>query len=303
MENKRALVFGGNTGMDGTLLVDLLKSKNYDVHPIPGRSTKSEISNSIEYFHPHEVYNLAGYSNTFFPFDHIDEMIAANLTLPANILGTILSVDKRIKFFNASSCLIFGKDASGLQNEETPINPSHPYGCIKAATQSLIKMYREEKGLFACSGIYFPHESPRRKPDFFTKKVCMAVARIKLGSEEKIKISKHKPAQRDWSHSKDAVEAAWMMLQNKKPEDFVIGSGILHTTDDFILSALTHAGLKWKEHVEFSNDIERPNDILPLRADITKIQKTLGWHPKHSFSQIIEEMVDFEIEQLKNKNI
>lgn len=300
MENKEktALIIGQH-GMDATLMYDLLKSKGYDVVSIPGRSKWDQLASSIGFLRPKEIYNFSGVSDTFKPFDAVSDNIEANLTLPANILDIICKVDPTIKFFNASSCLIFGKDTSGLQNENTPINPSHPYGIIKNAATQLVKMYREEKGLFACSAIYFPHEHPKRGSQFFTKKICSAVARIKMGSEEKITVGDLKQW-RDWTWAPDAVEAAYMMLQHHTPTDFVVGTGVPITTGRFIQLTFDYAGIvNWEQYIDSKEDLVRNNDIKVLQADISKIKKELGWKPKHDIYFIIKSMIDHELEQLK----
>lgn len=285
MANKKAIVFGCN-GQDGYFACQMLSKKDYDVCGVSKHLTKKEIHKLIHSSNPNEIYNFAGYSNTFDPYADLDKMIESNLILPKNILE---SINPDIKFFHASSCLVFGKTQSILQNELTPTNPIHPYGVIKLAAQNLVKMFREDKGLFACSGIFFPHESHRRGEGFFTKKIIDAVVRIKKGSEEKIKIGAFDQI-RDWGWASEYVDASYLMLQHHTPIDFVIGSGNVSSLNSFISEAFKQVGLNWLEHTEVDNSITRKNDFS-LRSDISKIKIELGWSPKYNVSEIIKKMI------------
>lgn len=295
MENKRVIVTGSG-GMDGSHITELLKQQGYEVYGIPKPQTRDELFTIINSYRPAHIYNFAGYSNTFLPYVDLEEMIKTNYILPAQLLEIIWDVDSSIRFFQASSCLVFGKDISGIQNEDTPINPIHPYATAKYAAQALVKMFREDKGLFACSGILFPHESPRRGKDFFTKKVVSAVARIKNGSTEKLKVGDLTQL-RDWTYSPDVCAAAILMLQADKPQDYVIGSGVLTSTEDFVQRCFKYVGLDYKKYIEYDESLHRKNDFNIMRADTTKIKKDLGWKPTVSIDGIIAEMVD---DSLKN---
>ncbi|MEK6884734.1 MAG: GDP-mannose 4,6-dehydratase [Nanoarchaeota archaeon] len=326
MGNKRALIIGV-LGMDGSYLAELLYSKGYDVYGfvrhdpdldkihwlkdlIPNikiyhvdLSSKKQLLYFINHIHPDEIYNFAGKTDTFSPYENIDESIQLNINIPVNILEAIVMVDEKIKFFQASSCLIFGNDTSGLQNELTIPNPIYPYGITKLAAQNFVKMFREHFGLFACSGIFFPHESPRRGEKFFSKKVCISIAKIKSGVCDKIKIGSLGDL-RDWSYSPDVIEAVYLMLQNREPVDFVIGSGIAISTKDFIYKSLVYAGIineneSIEKYIEINNHHERYKPTSHLICDNSKIKKELGWVPKHSIDDIIKIMIDFEINSLK----
>lgn len=311
---KKALITGG-LGQDGSYMAELLLSKGYDVcclvrhysspppengidYPRCDLLNKKQLSDLIIAIQPDEIYNFAGVSNVFNAWDQLDYLFALNVGVPQHILETIKTHLPQTKFFQASSCLIFGRDGSGLQNETTPANPIHPYGASKQYIDSLVKEFRTVFGLFACSGILFSHESERRGADFFSKKVISTVARIKSGSNEKLKVG-NLGAYRDYSYAPDVVEAAFMMLQNKKPVDYVIGSGRLITMEKFVEKAFEQAGLKYKDHIEFDPTLFRANDTKVLKADIRKITTELGWTPKHSIDQIIEKMGDYELEKLK----
>jgi len=299
MENKkkRAIVWG-SSGMDGGLMVEFLRERGYEVLGVNIRLTVSQVYGVISDMKPHEIYNFAGFSNTFDPYLDGDQMIESNLLLPKNILESINLLDREIKFFHASSCLIFGKDRASVQSETTHINPSHPYGIIKAAAQQYVKMYREEKDIFTCSAIYFPHEYYTRGENFFTKKICMAVARIKNDSKEKIKVSQQE-VMRDWGWAPDYIEAAWRMLQHHKPIDFVVGTGALNSLNSFIRLALGQVGLDYDEYTEVDETILRKNDLETICANNYQIQKELGWKPKHFIKDIVKKMVEYELEQLK----
>ena len=202
MANKKALIFGV-LGQDGSFMAELLHSKGYEVYGVVGAHTDGSryvephtkgmimifklnalhhIEELISLVRPDEIYNFAGVSNVFTPWDDLDTLFDTNVKLPQYILEAIVKADKSIKFFQASSCLIFGKDEFGIQNEQTPVNPLHPYGISKYAAQSLVKMFRDTHGIFACSGIFFNHESERRGENFFSKKMATSISRYNLGS-------------------------------------------------------------------------------------------------------------------------
>lgn len=323
MESKKALLTGA-CGMDATFLAELLHSKGYEIYGIvrlhthidrikklerlvPGIrifraevKNKEEIKRIIRWIKPDEIYNFAGYSNVFNAYEDMDEVIAINMLLPKNLLEIICEVDKSIKFFQASSCLIFGNNEDGVQNELTPINPVHPYAIAKYGAQALVKMFREDKGLFACSAVYYPHESHRRGEGFFTKKVTSAVARIKLGSKEKLKLG-DLSQMRDWVHSSDAVRAAYMMLQNHTPIDYVVGSGILTKTETFVQKCFNFIERDYKQYVDYDQSLHREVDHKILKADATKIAKELGWIPTYDVNEIIRMMISQEINHLETR--
>jgi GDPmannose 4,6-dehydratase len=297
VENKRVICTGSN-GQMGSYTTDLLKQQGYEVYGISMPMSKDMLYAIILEYKPSCIFNYAGFSNTFTPYDNTQENIDTNLVLPKNLLEIIYEVDPSIRFFQASSCLVFGKDDSGMQNEWTTRNPTYAYGICKNAADQFVKLFREEKGLFACSGILFPTESPRRVEGFFTKKIASAVARIKQGSKEKVKVGDLTQL-RDWSYAPDVAEAAVLMLQADKAQDYVIGSGVLTSTEDFVQRCFKYVGLNYKDHIEYDEKLHRKNDFDVMRADTTKIKTELGWKPTHSIDSIISAMVDAELNKLR----
>ena len=317
MENRRALITG-ILGQDGSFLAELLSKKGYQVFGIvKGSSTieraewlkslipdvtlytrdklgKSFLEYTIDTVRPHEIYNLAGYSNVLNPWDDLDEIFNLNAKLPQDILECIVKVDKSIKFIQASSCLVFGKDDSGFQNEKTPSSPIHPYGVSKLYADNIIKAFRETFGLFACSAIFFSHESERRPDIFLSRKITSTVARIKNGSEEKIKIG-NTLSFRDYGYAPDFMEAMYLMAQNKTPENYVIGTGRVIAISDFVKKCFDYVGMESEKYIEVDDNLKRKNDTNVLRADITKIKHELGWYPKHSIDDIISKMIDHDL--------
>ncbi|HRG37124.1 MAG TPA: GDP-mannose 4,6-dehydratase [Bacteroidia bacterium] len=313
---KRALIIG-ILGQDGSYMAELLYSKGYEVAGIVRTDAaetkikwlqklvpvikfyfldcnkKEQLERAITDFKPDEIYNFAGVSDVFKPYSNLDEIININVRMPQYVLEIINSTNKGIKFWQAGSALIYGKDTSGCQNEATTPNPLYPYGCSKMYIQNIVKQFREDLGLFACTGILYPHESPRRKDNFFTKKVCLSIARIKQGKLEALNIGVLTQV-RDWSYAPDICEAAWLMLQADKPDDYVIGSGVLTSLFDFVKLAFNVVDLNWTNYLvsPFNNEQNvRKLDTNVLKADITKINKELGWKPKHNVSKIVEIMM------------
>lgn len=318
---KRALITGV-LGQDGSYMAELLAANGYEVHGVTRISpatekiewiqklipnlklhrcdilNKKSMSDLIQAIHPSETYNFAGVSDVFTAWANLDYTMAVNAGVPQNILSTIAGFDTKIKFFQASSCLTFGRDGSGLQNETTPANPIHPYGIAKNTADNLVKEYRTVFGLFACSGIFFTHESERRGAEFFSKKVISHVARIKNGIREKLKVG-NLAAFRDYGYAPDFVDAAYRMMQQERPTDYVIGTGRLITMEQFVDKCFKQAGLDYKDHIEADPALVRANDTKVLKADIRKITTELGWIPKHNIDQMIEEMGNAELEKLK----
>lgn len=297
MSKKIGLIFG-ITGQDGSFMADLLKNRGYEVFGA-SRKIHSEsnmyaygdsrsIRRIIQLTEPTEIYNFAGDSNTFDPFECLPRTINDNLTLPANILEAIRDIDPTIKFFQASSVLMFG-------NEDG--SPTYPYGVTKLAAHNLVKMYRETFGIFACSGIFYPHESERRGEYFFSKKVCSAVARIAKGSEEKLELG-DLTQKRDWGYAPDYMKAAYAMMQADNPKDYEIGSGMLSKTRDFVDYAFAYVGLDYEDHIKLSGD-KRKNDFTPEPANIEQLELDLGWISSVDVREMIEIMVDWELNNTK----
>ncbi|MDA9676735.1 GDP-mannose 4,6-dehydratase [bacterium] len=320
--SKVALI-SGITGQDGSYLAELLLSKGYEVHGIVRRvaledenhrlwrirkilkdvtihaaslESYASLFNIIIKIKPTEVYHLAAQSYVGYSFE--DEFSTLNI----NINGThyLLSAvkefaDSKIKFYFAGSSEMFGKVKETPQNEATPFNPRSSYGISKVTGYHLTKNYREAYNLHASSGILFNHESPRRGFEFVTRKISFGVARIKKGLQKKIKLGNLK-ARRDWGHAKDFVEAQWMMLQQKKPGDFVIGTGKDYSVEDFAKKAFAHVGLNYKDHIILDDNLLRPAEVDTLLADASKAKKILKWEPKITFDELVASMVEHDLE-------
>lgn len=295
MENKTAVIFG--KGMTGTHMQDFLIEKDYDVSITNDRMNKKQIVKYLKTTEPQEIYCFAGVSNVFNPYKNLQTLFESNLILPVNILESIMEVNPEIRFFLASSSLIFGKGPMGEKDRDSNINPLYPYGISKYAAQSTIKMFRDEFGVFACSGIMFPHESERRGKNFFTKKVVTAVAEIVAGKRNTLELGDLSQF-RDWTYSPDVCEAAYLMLQAEKPKDYVIGSGIVTTTKEFVDLCFEHVGLKSANYLVTETNLIRKNDTAAILANYTQINQDLGWYPKHTVKDIVKIMME---DALKNK--
>ena len=323
--SKVALITG-ITGQDGSYLAELLLSKGYEVHGIVRRvaledethriwrikeilkdinlhagslESYASLFNIILKIKPAEVYHLAAQSYVGYSFE--DEFSTLNI----NINGThyLLSAVKefaasKVKFYFAGSSEMFGKVKTSPQNENTPFNPRSSYGISKVTGYYLVKNYREAYKLHASNGILFNHESPRRGFEFVTRKISHAVARIKRGSKEKLKLG-NISAKRDWGHAKDYVQAMWLMLQKETPEDYVIGTGKEHSVEEFAKNAFAHVGLNYKDHIIIDEKLKRPAEVDTLLADYTKAKKDLNWNPKISFNELVINMVEGDLENIK----
>ncbi len=246
---------------------------------------------------PHEVYNLAAQS--FVPTSFSQPLLTAEFTGlgVTRILEAIRLVDASIRFYQASSSEMFGRVRSEPQNEDTPFWPRSPYGAAKAYGHWITVNYRESYDMFTCSGILFNHESPLRGKEFVTRKVTDAVARIKLGVQDKLLLG-NLDAQRDWGFAGDYVEAMWMMLQQDEPDDYVIATGVKHSVRDLVRVAFAHVGLDWEKHVEVDPALFRPADVNTLCGDASKAHAKLGWRPKVSFEELVAMMVDADLERV-----
>ena len=324
--SKVALITG-ITGQDGSYLSELLLSKGYKVHGIVRRvafedenhrlsriknilndvtlhagslESYASLFNIILKIKPDEVYHLAAQSYVGYSFE--DEFSTLNI----NVNGThyLLSATKefaynKVKFYFAGTSEMFGKVKETPQNENTPFNPRSSYGISKVTAYHLVKNYREAYNLHASSGILFNHESPRRGFEFVTRKISFGVSKIKKGLQKKLRLGNIK-AKRDWGHAKDYVEAMWLMLQQKKPDDFVIGTGKEHSVEDFAKKAFAHVGLNYKDYVISDKILFRPAEVDTLLADSSKAKKILKWKPKISFDDLVANMVDHDMEQINN---
>ncbi len=321
---KRALITG-ITGQDGSYLAELLLDKGYEVFGIMRRSSNvntiriqhildkitlipadltdlGSLIRAMEQAKPDEVYNLAAMSFVPFswavPYNSVD--IGALGVL--NVLESIRIVNPKIKFYQASSSEMFGKVRETPQNEHTPFYPRSPYGLAKVTGHWLTVNYRESYNIFACSGICFNHESPRRGPEFVSRKISLAVARIACGMQDKLYMG-NIDARRDWGFAPDYVAAMWQMLQHPAAQDYVIATGEAHTVKEFLEIAFEIAGLNYSKYVEIDPKLYRPAEVDILLGDAAKIRKELGWKPTRSFSQLVTEMVESDLEALQGVKI
>ncbi|HEY2497933.1 MAG TPA: GDP-mannose 4,6-dehydratase [Candidatus Angelobacter sp.] len=315
----RALITGV-TGQDGSYLAELLLEKRYEVHGMVrniGRNNHDRLSSAGRQIHfveadltdqpsldramqeikPDEVYNLAG--QTFVPVSWSQPVLTMETTGMGalRMLEAIRRHAPGAKFLQASSAEIFGKPEGGPQTEISRLRPRNPYGAAKLFAHHMTINYRESYGIFACSCIAFNHESPRRGVEFVTRKISQQVARIKMGTATKLKLG-NVEARRDWGFAGDYVRAMWLMLQQPKPDDFVIATGITHGLKDFLEIAFAYADLDWKKHVEIDPALVRPAEDDPLSGDAGKANRILGWRPEVSFKQLVEMMVEADLAAL-----
>ena len=311
----------GITGQDGSYLAEFLLGKGYEVVGIVRRTShdsyerighlldrvtiaaadlldQHSLTQVIQEHRPDEVYNLAAQS--FVPASWTQPVLTGEFTAlgVTRILEAIRLAHPTARFYQASSSEMYGKVQETPQRESTPFYPRSPYGVAKVYGHWITVNYRESYDLFAVSGILFNHESPRRGIEFVTRKVTDGVARIKLGLAKEIRLG-NLDARRDWGYAGDYVEAMWLMLQQKEPKDFVIGTGEQHTVEDLVRIAFAHVGLDWKKHVVQDPRFMRPAEVETLLADPTLAKRELGWTPKVSFRQLVEMMVDADLARLR----
>jgi GDPmannose 4,6-dehydratase len=318
---KKALITG-ITGQDGSYMAELLLKKGYDVYGLTRRTStvtterishiedkitlvegdlvdQHSLTHIMRDIKPDEVYNLAAQS--FVPTSFKQPVLTGEVTAlgVTRILEALRMGYAEARFYQASSSEMFGKALEVPQKETTPFYPRSPYGVAKVYGHWITVNYRESYGLFAVSGICFNHESPRRGIEFVTRKISKAVARIKLGKQQKLYLG-NLEAKRDWGYAKDYVEAMWLMLQVKKPEDFVIGTQETHSVKEFCKLAFESAGIKdWENYVETDKKHFRPSEVDLLVSDCSKAKKKLGWQPKTSFRKLVEIMVKADLEKEK----
>lgn len=321
---KTALVIG-LTGQDGLYATELLLSKNYRivgvVRDVAGAFNKlpQSLVQQLEIVHwdmvnpvkfmemlariePDEVYNFAAYSTGKGMFDDAVSIGDINGLAIARMLDAIRQVDGSIRFCQASSSEMFGEAVASPQSETTPFNPRSPYGAAKLYGHSMIRIYRQHYGLFACSAILFNHESPRRGQDFVTRKIAQGVARIKLGLAREILLG-NLESRRDWGFAGDYVRAIWLMLQQSHADDYVLASGQTHSVREFCELAFSHVGLDYRDHVREDAASYRPKESLELVGNAEKARRQLGWKPQVGFRALVNMMVDAELDALaKAKN-
>jgi GDPmannose 4,6-dehydratase len=313
---KKALITG-ITGQDGSYLAEFLLKKDYDVFGVIRRTSspsleriapildrvslisgdltdESSLISIIEKTRPDEVYNLAAQS--FVPASWDQPIFTSDVTAIGvlRMLEAIRAVNPRIKFYQASSSEMFGKVREVPQTEETPFYPRSPYGVSKVYGHWITVNYRESYDMFACSGILFNHESPRRGLEFVTRKITHGVARIKHGLDSELLLG-NLDAKRDWGFAGDYVQAMWLMLQKERPDTYIISSGKTHSVREFVETAFTFAGLDYREHVKVDQKFFRPAEVDLLLGDPGKARRELGWKPKVSFDDLVKMMVEHDL--------
>jgi len=312
-------IITGISGQDGTYLSNLLIKKNYKVIGISNPKNKSKIksnkikikkidlnnfkkiSDLIKEIKPDEFYHLAAQSFINYKFEDEFFKLNPNINGTHYILSAIKKFSPKTRFYFAASSEIFGDAKSYPQNEKNEFNPRSAYGISKVAGFHITKNYREAYNIYSCSGILYNHESPLRNKDFVSRKITCSVARILLKKQKKL-ILGNINSKRDWGYAGDYVEAMWKMLQLKKPQDFVIGTGKLHTVKDFLKTAFSHVGLDYKKYLQFDKKLIRPKDKAILLANPNKAKKILNWQASTNFKELVHQMVDFDIELLKKNN-
>jgi GDPmannose 4,6-dehydratase len=316
METRRALITG-ITGQDGSYLAEFLLERGYTVFGMVRRLSKDNYERLENVRHrvelrqadlldelslirilqesqPHEVYNLAAQSFVSTSWSQpvlTGEFTALGVT---RVLEAVHLVDPNIRFYQASSSEMFGKVREVPQDEHTAFHPRSPYGVAKAYGHAITVNYRESYGLFACSGILFNHESPRRGIEFVTRKVTDAVARIKCGLARELTLG-NLAARRDWGFAGDYVQAMWLMLQQEQPDDYVVATGESHSVEELVELAFSYAGLDWRRHVVIDPRLRRPAEVDLLVGNASKAHLVLGWSPKVRFRELVQMMVDSDL--------
>ena len=329
-ESKRALITG-ITGQDGSYLSELLLAKGYEVHGIIRRTSTintdrldhmyqdphlpetklflhygdltdgTTLGRILEAVQPHEVFNLGAQSHVRVSFDSpeytVDAVGMGTLRLLEALRDYQQRNDQEIRFYQAGSSEMYGLVQAVPQNEDTPFYPRSPYACAKVYAHWQTINYRESYKLFACNGILFNHESPRRGETFVTRKITRAIARIVAGQQKKLYLG-NLDSKRDWGYAKDYVEAMWLMLQQDQPDDYVVSTGETHSVREFLEEAFSYVNLKWDDYVEIDPRYFRPAEVDLLLGDSTKAKQKLGWEPKVTFKGLVELMVDADLSAL-----
>jgi len=322
---KKALITG-ITGQDGSYLAELLLEKGYEVHGLVRRAStinRSRIDHLQAFEHgenprlilhygdladsvslvkllyslqPDEIYNLAAQSHVRVSFDIPEYTSDVTGVGAGRILEAIIEsgIGKKVRFYQASSSEMFGKVQAVPQTETTPFYPRSPYGCAKVFAHWLTVNYRESYNLFACSGILFNHESPRRGESFVTRKISIAAARIKKGLQKELYLG-NLDAKRDWGYAKEYVEGMWRMLQQDKPDDYVLATNETHTIEDFLAATFEHLDLDWRAYVKFDSRYLRPAEVDLLIGDYSKAKRALGWEPQTRMHGLAKLMVDADL--------
>jgi GDPmannose 4,6-dehydratase len=318
----RALITG-ITGQDGSYLAELLLAKGYEVHGLVRRSSSfntaridpirerltlhygdlvdsASLHAMLKRSEPDEVYNLAAQSHVRVSFEMPEYTCDVTAAGVGRLLEAMRTIGCKARFYQASSSELFGKVRETPQTEKTPFHPRSPYAAAKAYGYYLTVNYREAHGLFACNGILFNHESPRRGENFVTRKITRAVGRIAAGQQKELALG-NLDAERDWGFAGDYVEAMWQMLQQKEPDDYVIATGETHSVKECLEIAFGRIGLDWREFVKTEARQIRPAEVDRLLGDASKARRVLGWAPKVPFRKLIETMVDHDVKLAKSE--
>ena len=322
----RTALITGITGQDGSYLAELLLDKDYTVHGVVRRSSSMNrgridhlshahpshaegsrfvlhygdmtdsggLNRLVKTIRPDEIYNLAAQSHVAISFDQPEYTGDADGLGATRLLEAIRTTGLTTRFYQASTSEMFGLTPPP-QNEGTPFHPRSPYAAAKLYAHWMTVNYREAHGLFACSGILFNHESPRRGENFVSRKITRGVAQILAGKADKLRMG-NLEAKRDWGHARDYVEAMWLMLRQDSPDDYVIATGITRSVRDFVEAAFSMAGLEWERYVEVDEAYMRPAEVHELRGDASKAGQVLGWKPRTPFEQLIREMLETDLE-------
>ena len=318
---KKALITG-ITGQDGSYLTEFLLKKNYKVHGLVRRvaledgnhrlwrlrhllnritlhpaslESYASLVKLIQKIKPHEVYHLGAQSYVDYSFKDEFSTLNTNINGTHYILSALKEFSPKTKFYFAGSSEMFGKVRQVPQSEKTPFYPRSVYGISKVAGYDLTRNYREAYNMFCCSGILFNHESPRRGFEFVTRKITHAVARIKFGLQNDLRLG-NMDAKRDWGHAEDYVEAMWLMLNKKKPNDYVISTGKQYSVRDFAKLAFELVDLDYKKFIKIEKNLYRPSEVRSLLGDCRKAKKELKWKPKYDFKKLVQDMVKADLE-------
>jgi GDPmannose 4,6-dehydratase len=318
----RKALITGLTGQDGSYLAELLLDKGYEVFGLVRRSSSSNLdrishlSGNIQILsgdlldqsslmdvvaeaQPDEIYNLA--SQSYVPISWTQPALTAEYTAlgVSRLLESIRRCKPDARFYQASSSEVFGQPDESPQSERTAFRPRNPYGVAKAYAHWMTINYRQQYSLYACCGITYTHESPRRGTEFVFRKITRTAAKIKLGLAKELKLG-NLEARRDWCYAKDAVYGMWLMLQQDKPDDYIIASGEPHSVKELVTCAFNCVGLNWQDYVSVDPAFYRPDESIQLIGCIDKIWNEVGWKPQHSFEQMVELMVDSDLRELTN---
>lgn len=322
---KRNALVTGITGQDGSYLAELLLGKGYEVHGILRRvahedpqqrlwrirhltsklvlhpaslESYASLCKVVQSVRPDECYHLAAQSYVSYSFEDEFSTFNTNINGTHSLLAALVQYAPACRVYFAASSEMFGAINAGPQNESTHFHPCSPYGISKVAGYHLTRYYREAYALPACSGILFNHESPRRGLEFVTRKITAGAARIKLGLARELRLG-NLEAQRDWGHAREYVEAMWLMLQQEKLDDYVIATGETHSVREFLQAAFSHVGLEYQEWVKFDPQLLRPLEVHRLVGDPAKARQVLGWQHRTSFTDLVREMVEADLERCK----